>query len=104
VEYDAVLVAGCPPPAPDALPARDAKAGAGDSARLDPRVVLLLEEAFRHAKALGAWGTGLQALEIAGIPTDVAGVATGSAGPDVLSQVQDLMGAHRTWERFATAV
>ncbi|WP_436701337.1 catalase [Nocardioides sp. BYT-33-1] len=104
VEYDALLVAGCPPPAPDALPASDAKAGAADSPTLDPRVVLLLEEAFRHAKAIGAWGAGLDALGVAAVPVDAPGVATASAGPDVLAQVQDLLGTHRTWERFATEV
>ncbi|WP_418063449.1 catalase [Pimelobacter simplex] len=104
VEYDVVLVAGCPAPAPDALPGRDAKAGAADSAVVDPRVVLLLEEAFRHAKVIGAWGAGLDALDAAGVPTDAAGVATASEGPAVLSQVQDLMGTHRSWERFAPAV
>ncbi|WGX98960.1 catalase [Nocardioides sp. L-11A] len=104
VEYDVVLVAGCPPPAPDALPARDAKAGASDGPVLDPRVVLLLEEAFRHAKAIGAWGAGLDALEVVGIPTDAAGIVAGSTGGAVIDQVRDLLGTHRAWERFAPAV
>ena len=67
VEFDAVLVAGAAPPAPDALVSRDSKAGAADAATVDPRVVLLLEECFRHAKAIGAWGQGRQVLEAARI-------------------------------------
>ena len=68
VEYDAVLLAGSPTPAalrpPDALVVRDSKARRGRCrSLLDPRVVLLLQECFRHAKAIGAWGAGVDALE-----------------------------------------
>nr|WP_278260244.1 hypothetical protein [Nocardioides convexus] len=101
---DVVLLAGSPPPAPDALPARDAKAGAADSPALDPRVVLLLEEAYRHAKVVGAWGAGVDAVTATGLTDDVPGVVTGSEGPAVLAQVQDLMGTHRAWERFPASV
>ena len=104
VELDVVLLAGSPAPAPDALPARDAKAGAAGTASLDPRVVLLLEEAYRHAKVVGAWGAGIDALSAVGLSDDVPGVVTGSEGPAVLTQVQDLMGTHRVWERFPAAV
>ncbi|GAA4382010.1 catalase [Nocardioides caricicola] len=99
VEFDAVLLAGAPVPAPDALPARDAKAGAASSAAIDPRVVLLLEEAFRHCKVIGAWGDGVAALEAAGI-TEAPGVVRGGSGPDVLTGVQEQMAFHRVWERF----
>lgn len=104
VELDVVLLAGSPPPAPDALPARDAKAGAADSSLVDPRVVLLLEEAYRHAKVIGAWDAGVEALAAAGIPDDVPGVVTGTEGAAVLEQVQALMGTHRAWERFPASV
>ena len=103
VEFDVVLLASSPAPAPDALPARDAKAGAAGGA-VDPRVVLLLEECFRHAKVMGAWGDGIAALAAAGIPEHTDGVVTGSAGPDVLEQVQALMGTHRAWTRFPATV
>ena len=63
VEFDALLLAGAPAPAPDALPARDAKAGAADAGAVDPRVLLLVEECWRHAKAIGAWGAGVRVLE-----------------------------------------
>jgi catalase len=101
VEFDAVLVAGAAPPAPDALVSRDSKAGAAGTATVDPRVVLLLEECFRHAKAIGAWGPGRDVLEAAGV--DGAGVVTGDDAAEVLEQVQELLGAHRVWERFATS-
>jgi catalase len=99
VEFDAMLVAGAPASAPDALPAYDAKAAApAADASVDPRVALLLTEAFRHAKAIGAWGDGAAALTAAGVAG--AGVVTGDSAATTLAQVQQLMAAHRVWERF----
>jgi len=102
VEFDAVLLAGSPVAAPDALPLRDAKAGAARTTTLDPRVVLLLEEAYRHAKVIGAWGEGVRALAVAGISEDQPGVVSGSAAVGVLDEVLALAGVHRSWERFAS--
>lgn len=99
VELDVVLVAGAPVPAPDALPNRDAKAGAADTASVDPRVVLLLEEAYRHCKVIGAWGAGASALAAAGID-GTPGVVTGDGATEVLEQVQEQMAFHRVWDRF----
>ena len=101
VEFDAVLVAGAAPPAPDALVNRDSKAGAAGTATVDPRVLLLVEECFRHAKAIGAWGEGRAVLEAAGITG--AGVVTAEDAAPVLGQLQELIGAHRIWERFTTS-
>lgn len=104
VEFDAVLVAASPAPAPDAGPAYDAKAAGGRghiapaNAAVDPRVTLLLAEAFRHAKAIGAWGEGARALTDAGLSG--AGVVVGQSGNDTLAQVQDLLAQHRVWDRF----
>ncbi|MET7808230.1 catalase [Micromonospora chersina] len=103
VEFDAILLAGAPAPAPDALPARDAKAGAADSATVDPRVLLLVEEAWRHAKAIGAWGAGADVLRQAGVAGS-PGVVTGDSGGEVFGAVQQLMSAHRVWERFPASV
>ena len=100
VELDALLVAGAAPPAPDALTHRDGKAGAKAPATTDPRVVLLVEECFRHAKPVGAWGAGQQVLEDLGV--DGAGVVTGAEATEVVDEVGALMGAHRVWDRFAT--
>ncbi|CAM5489057.1 Catalase OS=Streptomyces alboniger OX=132473 GN=CP975_33225 PE=3 SV=1 [Streptomyces alboniger] len=105
IEFDAVLLAAAPAPAPDAYGARDAKVDdrAARAAGIDPRVLLLLTEAFRHGKALGAWGTGVAALEAAGLSSDTVGVTTGEP-TTVLRTVTELLGGHRAWERFDPAL
>ena len=103
IEFDVLLLAGAPVPAPDAMPARDAKAGGGDTVAVDPRVMLLVDECWRHAKAIGAWGTGTQVLELAGIAT-TPGVVAGDSATDVFGEVQQLMATHRVWERFPASV
>jgi catalase len=103
VEFDALLLAGCPAPAPDALAARDGKAGAADSAVLDPRVVLMIEEVFRQCKVIGAWGRGVDALDAAGYAAGT-GIVTADSGQATLSEIQGLMAMHRVWERFPASV
>ena len=103
VEFDVLLVAGAPIPAPDALPARDEKAGADETAAVDPRVLLMLEECYRHAKVIGAWGDGVRALDAARC-TGAAGVVTGDDAATVFAEVQTLMSAHRVWERFPSSL
>ncbi|MFI7551497.1 catalase [Micromonospora sediminimaris] len=103
VELDALLLASAPAPAPDAMPARDAKAGAASSTAVDPRVQLMVEECWRHAKAIGAWGSGVTVLEQVGV-ADTPGVVTGDSASDVLTAVQQLMADHRVWHRFPTSV
>ncbi|GAB2882103.1 catalase [Nocardioides pacificus] len=103
VEYDVLLVAGSPVPAPDAQPARDAKAGAGDSAAIDPRVTLMIDECWRHAKVIGAWGAGVDAVTQAGV-AGTPGVVTGENAAAVFTEVQELMASHRVWERFPATV
>nr|WP_296071512.1 catalase [uncultured Actinoplanes sp.] len=103
VEFDALLVAAGPAPAADALPARETKAGAPGTADLDPRVVLLVDECWRQAKAIVGWGTGRTALEQAGV-TGTAGVVTAESGEDALAAVQRLLPAHRVWDRFPASV
>jgi catalase len=104
VEFDVVLLAGSPAPAPDAVIARDSKAGELAAPVVDPRIVLLLQECFRHAKALGAWGAGVQALEFAGITADEVGVVVGDSPIEVFAAVHELLGAHRVWDRFGTVL
>jgi catalase len=67
-------------------------------------VVLLLQESFRHAKAIGAWGRGVQALEEAGIGLESPGVVTGESATAVFAELQETLGAHRVWERFVPAL
>lgn len=102
VELDVVLLADAPPPAPDALVARDEKAGAAGTTAVDPRVVLLLEEAYRHSKVIGAWGQGELALAAAGIPTGGAGVVLDDDAVVTWTTVADLARSHRVWDRFPT--
>ncbi|GAA4208642.1 catalase CatB [Streptosporangium oxazolinicum] len=105
VEFDAVVLAGAPAPGKDAYGARDAKAG-GDlsaAAGVDPRVVLMLGEAFRHAKPLGGWGDAERALAAAGIDTSAPGVLVADGGEAVLEEVVRLLGQHRVWDRFPAA-
>ncbi|MFC9351282.1 catalase [Arthrobacter sp. NPDC057013] len=101
-EFDAVIVAGSSAPADDADQGLDAKAGV-PGVSLDPRVGLLLSEAFRHAKAIGAWGSGSAGVDAASIPTDAPGVVLGDNAGQVVPQIQDLLAAHRAWERFPAA-
>jgi catalase len=84
VEFDAVLV--------------------GASPVTDPRVQLLLQECFRHAKAIGAWGAGSDVLAAAGISNDARGIVVADGPADALSALQELMGHHRVWERFEAAL
>jgi catalase len=102
-EFDAVLIAGAPAPAPDALPSRDAKAGAAEPVAVDPRVRLLVDECWRHAKAIGAWGDGVTVLQqeaVAGAP----GVVAAESGEAAFTAVKQLLAAHRVWERFPVSV
>jgi len=65
----------------------------------DSRARLLLGECWRHSKAIGAWGEGHRSLESAGYPADGDGVVVGGTD-EVISDVLDLLGAHRVWYRF----
>ncbi len=104
VEYDVLLLAGCPAPAPDALAARDEKAGAASDSALDPRVRLLIEECWRHAKAIGAWSDGVEALRLVGCDENAPGIVVTDDAVGVFTELAALAGAHRVWQRFATTV
>ncbi|GIF23308.1 catalase [Actinoplanes tereljensis] len=82
IEFDAVLVA------------------AGTAPDTDIKTVLLLQEAYRHLKALGAWGDGGRLLQAVGVDLDGPGVLAG----DVVAKafIDDLvtaLGLHRVWDR-----
>ncbi|WP_030453565.1 catalase [Herbidospora cretacea] len=102
VEFDAIVVAGAPAPGVDAIGARDAKAGL--SGPVDPRVSLMLNEAYRHGKPLGGWDGAADAFASAGIPPGAPGVVVGEAGPEVLGEVVTLLGGHRVWSRFPASL
>ncbi|MFB7244144.1 catalase HPII [Streptomyces populi] len=105
-EFDALLVTSAPAPGADAFAARDAKADeSGEGATgIDPRVVLLLAEAHRHGKAIGAWNGGARALEAAGIAPGTPGVVTADSAEDGLRGITELLGRHRAWDRFDPAL
>jgi catalase len=63
----------------------------------------MLDECWRHAKAIGAWGDGVAALRGAGI-ADTPGVVSADSPTDVFTAVQQLLSAHRVWERFPASV
>ncbi|GAA5206873.1 catalase [Streptomyces thinghirensis] len=104
VEFDAVLVAGTPDMGGDAYTPRDYKATPPPArpGTIDPRVSLLVSEAYRHGKAIGVWAGGEAALDASGVPADAAGVVVAASGTAALEQLTELMGAHRVWERFTT--
>lgn len=99
-EYDAVVLAGAIAPAEDALASLDAKAG-NPSGRpeVEPRVLLMLAEMYRHSKAIGALPAGEYAVSAAGIDAAAAGVVVGDAKA-VVDRIAELLGMHRVWERF----
>lgn len=100
IEFDTILLAGAPGAAVDAIPAVDAKAVAPVGGPVDPRFALLLSEAYRHGKAIGGWGDALVALQAAGVPEPTPGVVIGDEPTAVLSEVLELLGQHRVWDRF----
>ncbi len=82
IEFDAVVVAG------------------GMAGEPDIKVVLLLQQAYRHCKALGAWGSGLDLLTAAGITKTDPGVLVAEE-PDrgFVDALTKAVGLHRVWER-----
>jgi len=82
IEFDAVVIAG------------------GTTPTNDVKLVLLLHEAFRHSKAMAAWGNGTAILEAAGIALDGPGVVVGdSVVKAFIADLASAMGLHRAWDR-----
>ncbi len=102
IEFDALIAVGELPPAPDAMVSGDTKAGAASAkATTDPRVLKLLAEAWRHAKAIGSIRSDT-ALTEAGISDDDIGVVTGTAAK-LTPKLLELLAGHRAWDRFPTS-
>ena len=82
IEFDALLVAS------------------GTEPTDDIKLVILLQEAYRHCKALGAWGNGSAILESAGISLSGDGMVTGkTVGKAFTDQLVAAIGLHRAWAR-----
>ncbi len=58
-------------------------------------------DAFRHAKALGGWGSGAATLASLGYDGQ-PGVVTADSGEEVLTAVTSLLAQHPVWNRFLT--
>ncbi|MEV7617685.1 hypothetical protein [Streptomyces sp. NPDC089799] len=103
-------VSACPPrshraPPQAANPAPPCpRSGAPEPQGPDPRVLLLLNEAYRHGKAVGGWNGSGPVLEAAGIGAGEPGVALGDEGPAVAGTVTEALGRHRAWDRFPPAI
>ncbi|MGW4370524.1 catalase [Nocardia takedensis] len=80
VEFDALLIA-----APAA----------------DPRATVLLQEAFRHLKALAVTEAGQPALTTAAIAADAPGIATVTGIAAGVDALLELLPEHRVWARAA---
>jgi len=82
IEFDALVVAG------------------GTTVTNDIKLVILLQEAYRHCKAVAAWGDGTAVLEAAGIPADGPGVSAGEGVDKTFTaELVTALGLHRAWER-----
>ncbi|MCW2524640.1 MAG: katE, partial [Frankiales bacterium] len=82
IEFDALVVAG------------------GTTPTNDSKLVLLLQEAYRHGKAFAAWGDGGAILQTAGIVVDSPGVSTAAAADGGFAETLfAAVGLHRVWDR-----
>ncbi len=98
VELDVLLLLDTPAPAPDALGARDEK-GAGRTT-VDPRVLLMVQECYRHSKVVGVLDSASGVLADAGVGAEDAAVVVAASPEDLWASVQEPMSFHRAWERF----
>ncbi|WP_194829763.1 catalase [Nocardia sp. XZ_19_231] len=65
----------------------------------DPRVNLLVEEMWRHGKAIAAVGTAVSALQRNDIDSDAPGITVADPGAAASGLLTDL-GEHRAWARI----
>jgi hypothetical protein len=87
VQFDALVVAG------------------GTTATADIKLVVLLQEAFRHCKVLAAWGDGDAILHAAGIaPADPGIEIADSVDAVFTAKLAAGLGLHRAWDRAATVM
>jgi catalase len=63
----------------------------------------LLQEAYRHCKVLGAWGTGAELLTAAGVVPD-DGVLLGETMVRAYTAQLFAMGLHRVWDRALVGI
>ncbi|MEV7648621.1 catalase [Arthrobacter sp. NPDC089319] len=103
-EFDAIIFCTGAGSGGADTPGTDAKTAAPPvSGAVDPRLVLLASEAYRHAKALGVCGSGAEVLTAAGVDADAPGIVRGGPG-EVVDSLADLLATHRVWDRFPSPV
>jgi len=79
----------------DALVAADGTTASGDI-----KLVILLQEAFRHCKAIAAWGDATAVLKSARIPLRSPGIEVADeVGKDFVERLVAALGLHRAWDR-----
>ncbi|MBD0694791.1 catalase [Streptomyces sp. CBMA123] len=102
VEFDALLVADAPAPGADDRGARDAKSGAvaGGQPAIDSRIVLLVNEAYRHAKPIAGLADARALWAAAGVDPQAPGVFTETDAARAVAALVGQLGTHRVWERF----
>lgn len=103
IEFDALLVLAVPAAGQDAKPHLDGKAGAvipDPSSGIDPRVVLLIHEMFRQAKAIVLVGDNVRVMDAVGLPETGPGLASVGASQAV-ETVSSLLERHRSWARLS---
>ncbi len=84
IEFDALVVAG------------------GTTPNGDIKLVVLLQEAFRHCKAIAAWGDGGAVLESARISDKDVGVEVAKeVDKAFIANLAAALGLHRVWGRAA---
>ncbi len=82
IEFDALVVA------------------AGTMPAADIKLVVLLQEAFRHCKAIAAWGDGTAVLKAAHIPAKGPGITVaGDVDKAFTANLATALGLHRAWDR-----
>jgi catalase len=87
IEFDAVVVA------------------AGTTPTNDIKLVVLLQEAFRHCKAIAAWGDGSAVLDAANIPLMGPGlVVADQVGKEFTASLAVALGLHRAWDRASSVM
>jgi catalase len=78
----------------------DALVVASGTTTADIKLVLLLQEAFRHCKSIAAWGDGAAVLKAARIPAKGPGLAVAEqVDKDFTTVLAAELGMHRAWDR-----
>jgi catalase len=78
----------------------DALVVAGGTTAADIKLVVLLQEAFRHCKSIAAWGDGAAVLKAARIPTKGPGMSVAEdVDKDFTATLAAELGMHRAWDR-----